>query len=45
MGRSRSGRRGPFSTGRHEMLRVVGQGHGEWSASQTTRMISAQMAL
>ena len=44
MGRSRSGRRGPFSTGRLELLRLVGQEHGKGSALQTTRVISAHWA-
>ena len=45
MGRSRSGRRGPFSTGRPEYLRIIGREHDERSASHTRRVISARMVL
>ena len=43
MGRSRCGRRGPFSTRPHEMLRVDGEEHGHRSAMKITRVVSAEV--
>lgn len=45
MGRSKSGRRRPFSTGRPESLRIIGREHDERSAVHTGRVISPRMGL